>query len=302
VDYLHNAGIAFADAAGSNAEPVVEYVLAVLLLHAHDLGKSLHDLTVGVVGCGHVGSRLASRLDALGVRHLLNDPPLAERVGPQGFVPLSIALQADVVSLHVPLTTGGPHPTLGLLDTGAYARMKPGALLINTSRGQVMNESALLNAMIAGADLRLAIDVWDQEPSINAALAARTWIATPHIAGYSLDAKLRGTQAVYEACCRLLDEEPVWDYRAHLPAPRQHAPGTSTKGEDTLRAAVLAVYDPRDDDRQLRASLASVDPGVAFDSLRKHYPPRREFDSLVLPAYAETGLRLRMEALGFNLV
>jgi erythronate-4-phosphate dehydrogenase len=305
VDYLESAGIAFADAPGSNAEPVVEYVLATMFLHARDTGRALHEFTVGIVGCGNVGGRLADRLGALGVRCLINDPPLAERIGRQGLVSLELALSADIVTLHVPLVETGRHPTRHILTAERLSRLKPGALFINASRGEVVNQAALATLAGKRADLSLALDVWADEPRIDQDLVDRAFIATPHIAGYSYDAKLRGTLAVYRACCRFLGTECVWNYHDSLPPARDFTLNAGSKSDDAaLLETMLAVYDPRTDDARLRESftLPANERGAAFDALRKNYPLRREFDSLrILARDAGTSMRVKLESLGFQL-
>jgi erythronate-4-phosphate dehydrogenase len=252
---------------------------------------------VGIVGVGHVGSALARKLSALGLAPVLCDPPRAEREGQAGFASLEEALACDVVSLHVPLDRGGGHPSWHLLDAARLRALRPGAILVNAARGAVVDNAALKACLAGGQALAAVLDVWEGEPRPDPELAARVAIATPHIAGYSLDGKLRGTMMVYQAFCRHFGLEPVMPDLDALELPRPEALRLDGNDEAALRAAVLACYDPRRDDAALRASLAEPEPGLAFDRLRKHYPVRREFGALRVSAPAGAAW---LEALGFS--
>ena len=188
--WLREAGIAFANARGANASAVAEYclgALARLLLEGRIDPKARR---IGIIGAGAIGSLLAHRMHALDFEVVVCDPPLAE-VGQAEFdyQSMDVALDCDIVSLHVPLTHAGRHATAGMLDADAIARLRPGAALLHTSRGGVVDEQALLNRLASGPDLHCVIDVWENEPFVSAALAAGATLATPHIAGYSEQAK-----------------------------------------------------------------------------------------------------------------
>ncbi|HDZ57353.1 MAG TPA: 4-phosphoerythronate dehydrogenase PdxB [Pseudomonas xinjiangensis] len=283
---LEKAGIQVASAPGCNARGVVEYVLSCLLTFAERSGQDWQDKVVGILGVGEVGSRLADTLGNLGVRTLLCDPLRAER-GEAGFVDLEtlIAL-ADVITCHVPLTRSGAHPTWHLLNSGRLGSLKAGAWLINSSRGPVVDNQALCDLLGARQDLLIALDVWEQEPSVSSLLAARCGIATPHVAGYSLDGKLRGTAQIYQAFCQFLNVPVALSLDNLLPAAGtgQLKLSTPTPERWLLAKALRCVYDVRDDDARFRAMLADALDDQArragFDSLRKHYPLRRECSSL----------------------
>lgn len=195
--WLREAGIAFAHARGANAPAVVEHCLGALarLTLAGRIDQTARH--VGVIGAGAIGGRLARRLRALGFEVTVCDPPLAEAAGKSRprqepafeYQPIEAALDCDIVSLHVPLTHAGRHATTGMLDADALARLRPGAALLQTSRGGVVDEQALLKRLSGGPELHCVIDVWENEPVINAALARKASLATPHIAGYSEQAK-----------------------------------------------------------------------------------------------------------------
>ncbi|MDY6891985.1 MAG: 4-phosphoerythronate dehydrogenase PdxB [Pseudomonadota bacterium] len=296
--WLAGQGIGFSSAPGSNADSVVEYVLSALLHLAHERGFDLFGQVVGIVGVGNVGRRLQRRLDGMGIEVLLCDPPRAEREGEAGFVDLATLLrQADIVSLHTPLVRSAPWPTLHLLHADTLALLKRDAILLNTGRGPVIDNRALLAFMRQRSELTLVLDVWEHEPEIDPCLAALCAIATPHIAGYALDGKLRGSWMLYRALCQFLGREATLELEQILPPAQVEALLLSPAAD--LLTPVRLVYDPFRDDRALRATL-SLPPGrrgEAFDRLRRHYPERREFATL--PVSAPGALGRRLAALGF---
>jgi len=302
--YLASRGIGFASAQGSNARSVAEYVFSALVVLAEHAGRRLGDLTVGVVGVGHVGGRLARMLETVGATVLRNDPPLARRTGDPGFVPLDALNDADVVTLHVPLTRSGPDATFHMVDAAWLGRLRPGVWLINTSRGAVAETAALRDAANAGRFGALVLDVWENEPAIDPELLRRADLATPHIAGYSYDGKVNGTRMVLAALCDYFGLERPWDPGPLMPPPPtpRIAIAAVTAPEEALGQAVLAAYDIREDDARLRATLAlpEADRPAAFKALRREYPVRREFSqTTVALAGANPEAAGLLEALGF---
>ncbi len=287
-DYLEAEDIAFAHAPASNADSVANYVVASLLTLARHRREPLRGRTVGIVGCGNIGGRLARRLPALGLEVLRNDPPLADEAEAAGeahdFVPLDAVLrEADVITCHVPLTTDGPYPTHHLLDADAIARTKPGVWLINTSRGPVVANDALLAAVEDGRVEAAALDVWEGEPVPDPALVRAVDVATPHIAGYAYDGKVRGTTMLYEALCDVLGVEPSWDAATVLQPGdpdglRCHPPDPRLSRTDWLHHLVQQAYDLAADDARMRGYLKQPEGerGNYFSHLRKTYPRRRE--------------------------
>ena len=284
IDYLERQGIAYSTAPGSNATSAAEYVLSATLVLSRQLGFQLQDKTVGIIGHGNVGSRVRRRLEALGMRCLLNDPPLQAQGDHNAYIDLEQALQADVVTLHVPFTREGRWPTHHLVDTAVLARLRPDAILINTARGDVVDNVALADWLAENPAATAVLDVWEGEPDIRLDLMERVTLATPHIAGYSLDGKLRGTEMIYRAACRFFGVEPVWQVSSALPetTPLELSVVDADDWFATVRAAVLGAYDIRADDARLRAMQdMPVDARpVYFDRLRKEYPVRREFSEL----------------------
>jgi len=275
LDWLEKNGIAWANAPGCNADSTAQYTLAMIALACERLGRGLTGLTAAVIGCGNVGSRVKALLQQLGLSVVANDPPLAD-AGKSGLVPLEQALAQDIVCLHVPLTTDGPYPTRGMIDRDVLARMHDKALLVNTSRGNVVQGQALLDELQAGR-IHAALDVWPGEPRMDARLLHATTVATPHVAGYSADGKLRGTLMVYRAFCRWAGLQPVADPAIPEGPPELRIPA----GQDALASALDAACFVRRHDSEMRA-LADL-PGdlraAQFDRLRRDYPLRRDFSA-----------------------
>lgn len=279
--WLERQGIGFSSAPGSNADSVVEYVISSLLHLAEEREFDLFSKVVGIVGVGNVGGRLQQRLEAMGLQVLLCDPPRAAAEGQAGFIELPDLLQqADIISLHTPLVTTGRWPSQHLLNADTLALLKPDAVLLNSGRGSVIDNQALLELKRQRPDLTLVLDVWEHEPTVDPQLAALCAIATPHIAGYALDGKIRGSWMLYEALCEHLGQAPEIDLEQVLPESRIGALQLSASADPLT--PVRLVYDPFRDDRAMRAILAyPVErQRLAFDRLRREYPERREFATL----------------------
>jgi erythronate-4-phosphate dehydrogenase len=299
--YLASRGIGFASAPGSNARSVAEYVCAALLVLEGRGVVRLEGSTIGIVGVGNVGTRIAALAEALGLRVLLNDPPRARAQRGGAFVPLSeIAASSDIVTFHTPLERAGRDPTHHLVDAGFLETLKPGVVVINSSRGAVADTAALKSAAAGGKLGALVLDVWEHEPQIDCDLLSAADLATPHIAGYSYDGKVAGTRMIYEAACRFLGREPSWP--PTIPA-RQDLSAHIEGG--TLLDAVRASYDIEADDRRMRHAHRGGDAAERaeeFRRLRKEYPVRREFANwrITLGPQAES-IRGRLKAVGFDM-
>ena len=254
--YLARAGIGWANCPGCNAASVAQYLRSTLLLLQRDCGLSLPGATLGVVGCGHVGSRVCAVGRELGMRVLVCDPP----VGLPGYVGMDvIEREADVVTFHVPLTDGGPCPTRHLADASFFARLARKPFLINTSRGPVVDNQALKWAMRHGLVRQAVIDTWEHEPLIDTELLSMVYIGTPHIAGYSADGKVNADNMAIDALCRYFGiENPGRIVPPPLPA------GFVYSGDP------LQLYNPLDDSARLK-----LRPDL-FEELRGNYPLRRE--------------------------
>jgi erythronate-4-phosphate dehydrogenase len=284
LDYFKQADIAWSSAPGCNARGVVDYVLGSLLTLAEIEGADLTQRTYGVVGAGEVGGRLVKVLQGLGWNVLVCDPP-RQAVEGGDFVSLEqIIEQCDVISLHTPLKKHGAQTTWHLFDKNRLNQLKPGTWLINASRGPVVDNAALRQVLLQREDLQAVLDVWEGEPEVDVALAELCVLATPHIAGYSLDGKQRGTAQIYQAYCQFLGQPEQVSLNDLLPAPWL-SQVTLNAGSDPAWALAMVcrgVYDPRRDDADFRRSLVGSvnEQRAAFDALRKHYPLRREIDGL----------------------
>lgn len=270
--------IDWTNAPGCNARSVAGYLAAALT----GFQRPLRGLTLGVVGVGNVGRRIVETGEALGMRVLRNDPPRAEREGSAGFSELAQLLEeSDFITLHIPLERGGAHPTFHLADEVFLNAMKPGAVLLNTSRGEVADNPALKRALLAGTLRAAVLDVWENEPEIDRELLAQVFRGTPHIAGYSADGKANGTAMAVQAVARKFGIEPLYEWRpSALPAPE---PATidlaaAASPEEQLALACNTACDLLRDDADLRR-----DPG-RFEQLRGNYRIRRE-----APAYTIRG-------------
>ncbi|MCR4510275.1 4-phosphoerythronate dehydrogenase PdxB [Pseudomonas sp. 32.2.56] len=306
LDYFQQAGITWASAPGCNARGVVDYVLGSLLVLAEQQGVDLATRTYGVVGAGQVGSRLLKVLRGLGCRVLVCDPPRQALEG-SDFVSLQQVLdECDVVSLHTPLERLGEHATHHLFDSARLAALKPGSWLINASRGAVVDNQALRELLPQRTDLQVVLDVWEGEPQADVELAALCRIATPHIAGYSLDGKLRGTAQIYQALCQYLGLAPSVELAQLMPAAwlSELTVDASADPAWALASICRAVYDPRRDDADFRRSLQgdAATRRAAFDGLRKHYPMRREIDGLKVSVKGDAPVLVSLvQALGARL-
>lgn len=204
-------GVSVASAPGCNAPGVAQYVMAALYaFFGGDAGR-MRDATLGIVGVGHVGSIVDKWARSVGMTTLLCDPPRAEHEGAGGFVTLDeIARRADAITFHTPLTsTPDPWPTLHMIDDAFVGKLRRKPLLINSARGPVADTAALIRGYDAGLTGALAIDCWEGEPEISGGLLSRALIATPHIAGYSLQGKMRASQMAVDAVTAHFGLPPV---------------------------------------------------------------------------------------------
>ena len=301
LQYLTQQGIGWASAPGCNARGVVDYVLGALLTLAERDAVELSKRCYGVVGAGQVGQRLVQVLRGLGWQVLVCDPPRQQAEGGD-YVDLATVLErCDVVSLHTPLTQQGEHPTFHLLGAEQLQSLQQGSWLINASRGAVVDNQALKQLLTQRHDLRVALDVWEGEPQVDAELAQRCDIASAHIAGYSLDGKIRGTSQIYQAFCQhfALADSAAIEFPAQSLLAMELAAHTPV--EEALRVICRAVYDPRSDDAAFRLSLQgdALTRRAAFDQVRKNYPVRREIPDLQVQINQPTAeLQQMLQALG----
>jgi erythronate-4-phosphate dehydrogenase len=294
LDYLRSAGIRFAHAPGCNARAVAEYVVTALFEMLGDFAQ-WQSRRVGLVGFGNVGRSLAQLLDVLNVPWVAYDPLIAQ-TSPQ-LVAFDEILGCDIISLHVPLSKSGSHATHHWFDARLLQRLALSTVLINAARGAVINNADLRVALAAGASLRVVLDVFENEPALDRHLLDAIALATPHVAGYSVQGKQRGTWQVYQAFCAHFGATSA-------SANEQKAVGLDCGGCVTERDVILRAYDIAADDARLREGV-SGNIAEHFDAMRKHYPSRQEWSSRRLTNIDRSALPQaavsRLQTLGFTL-
>jgi len=300
-NYLHEANIHFVDAKGCNANAVVDYCFSAIAIAGLCREFTLEGSSVGIVGAGAVGGLFASKLEELGVEVRCCDPYL-EQAGQteREYFSLAAALECDVVSLHVPLSESGSHPTRGLLGDSELKQLPAKAILINACRGGIVDEVALKNFVLQRSDVLTVFDVWADEPSIDSSLAQRIDIATPHIAGYSQEAKSEATRILAREFCKYFELElAVLEeaYGGHPDTLVLDAGAAATEIWPTLLAAF-----PLDDlSRRFKHALAGGNGVGAFDFFRQELLQRKEFKSKLLVRSRYSGTQQdELSTLGFR--
>ena len=274
-EYCREAGITWTNAPGCNSASVAQYLHSSLILLQESKGINLSEDTIGIIGVGNVGSKVAKVAQELGMRVLLNDLPREDKEGKQNFSSLqTLAKECNVLTFHVPLYKEGKYRTHHLADTAFFQSLKQKPVIINTSRGEVIETDALLNALETKLISDAIIDVWENEPAINLTLLKKVFLGTPHIAGYSADGKANATRMSLDALCRYFNIQA--DYQIIPPAPSQ--PQITAK---TLSDAYLQIYDPRQDSNALKTH-----PEL-FEKLRGDYPLRREKKAYTILNHSE---------------
>lgn len=301
-DWCEREGINWTNAPECNSWSVQQYMGSLLVTLSRYYGFDSKERTIGIVGVGNVGSKVARLAALLGFRILLCDPPRAEREGQGGFVTLDeIIAQCDIISCHVPLTHEGRHPTFHLLDRQRLQTLGKHQILINTSRGEVVDTLALKEILSAGRIKAAALDVWENEPGIDEELLKLLFSGTPHIAGYSQDGKAAGTAMCVQALGCFFDL-PCRDWGVcDIPAPIQPSELTidtsGKKPQTVLGDAILYTYDVMQDCAMLRADI------TGFERLRSCYPVRREFPAFTIRLLNDDSGRSKvfLREAGFNI-
>lgn len=278
---LAERGIFFTAAPGCNKVGVAEYVFSVLMVLSQQQGFSIFDKTIGIIGAGQVGSYLAHCLTGLGINVLLNDPPKQAQGDTRVFTPLEQLLtEADVITLHTPITQQGEWPTHHLINDQILAGLRGDQILINAARGPVVDNAALKARLQQGDGFTAALDVFEFEPQVDLELLPLLAFATPHIAGYGLEGKARGTTMVFNQYCEFLGKALWASPSSLLPiAPVPEAVLNRAWDEATLLSLTQLIYDVRRDDALFRRQIHQPD---AFDQMRKQYWDRREYSAIKL--------------------
>jgi erythronate-4-phosphate dehydrogenase len=274
-DYCEKNGITWTNAPGCNSSSVQQYVAASLINLSRKYKFSLKDRTIGIVGVGHVGTKIVKMAEYFGMTVLLNDPPRVRNEGLCGFLSLEgILRDCDIITFHVPLNMNGEDKTYHMIDENLLEKVNPGTFIINTSRGKVADTEALKKALGSGKVAGAVVDVWEGEPEIDTDLLKMVDIGTPHIAGYSADGKANGTSMSVQAVSRYFSLG-IDNWRPdNIPLPDSTVINIKNRsGEDIIGEAVINTYNISEDFIRLRQSPET------FEKQRAEYPLRREFNS-----------------------
>ncbi|ASI97971.1 4-phosphoerythronate dehydrogenase [Vibrio rotiferianus] len=278
---LQEKGIFFTAAPGCNKVGVAEYVFSVMMVLAQQQGFSVFDKTVGIIGAGQVGSYLEKCLKGMGINVLINDPFKQEEGDSRIFTPLAELIErSDIITLHTPITKDGPYPTHHLIDEKVLNGLRSDQILINAARGPVVDNQALKQRLLKNDGFTAALDVFEFEPEVDMELLPLLAFATPHVAGYGLEGKARGTTMIFNSYCEFLNNE----LRAHASDLLPTAPVPTMVldrawDEATLHNITQLIYDVRKDDALFRREISK--PG-SFDLMRKNYWDRREYSAVTL--------------------
>ena len=299
--YCESHNIKWTNAPGCNSSSVQQYIAAALLKMAADYHFRLRDKTIGIIGVGNVGAKVEKLAKILGMNVLLNDPPRARKEGKKLFVDLDTLLkESDIITVHVPLNIVGEDKTYRLINDKSIQKMKKGVWLINSSRGEVAETSALKRALSTGKFGGLVLDVFENEPDIDYELLDKAFLATPHIAGYSTDGKANGTAMIVNSLCDSFKLPLRNWYPELIPQPHTTEVTIDAKNkdpEDVMSEAIFHTYSIIEDDIKLRFSP------FEFEKQRGDYPVRREFPSFSVNLIGSTKKVQKMiENLGFRIV
>ena len=295
---LDKKGIAYSNAQGSNCESVGDYILSVLLVLAEKYNLSFEGKSIGIVGCGFVGSQVYNKAKALGLTIVKNDPPRFKAGDKTCNATLDEALACDIVTLHVPLIKDGEYKTLHLIDEQKLLKLKPNAIFINASRGNVVDNEALSVFLEKRPDVKVWLDVFEGEPQINCKkLLSQVDGATAHIAGYSYESKRRANVMLANTLAHVLKLEEPKAYQMPKPEIESTTLGKVENLDlDLIRRLVFSVYDVRRDSLMFKNCFKDA---KSFDAMRSNYRERRELSSLHL-LNVEDKFKEQLSLLGFS--
>lgn len=299
--YCKEKGIQWTNAPGCNSSSVEQYIVSALLFLADKNGFKPEKKTVGIIGVGNVGRKVEKACKALGYKVICNDPPRERIEGSIEFTSLDELLaQSDIVSMHVPLISEGIDSTVDMADKVFFEKMKPGACFINSSRGEVVNEQDLKNSMSAGNIGDAVLDVFQNEPLLDLSLLHKLTLATPHIAGYSMDGKANGSAMSVQAISKFFKLGLEQWQVENIPSPENpeiFVDGGQSDSIELIREVYNQCYDISDDHNNLRDEVDK------FESLRGNYKLRREPAAYRIRLYNDDEkYRNILETLGFSVI
>lgn len=300
-DYCKRAGIAWTNAPGCNAGSVEQYIASALHTWALEKREKLREKTIGIIGVGNVGSKVARFCETLGMKVLLNDPPRERAEGPEKFVPLDAILrEADIITFHVPLNLDGTDATWHMAGPDFFGKLAKKPLVINSCRGEVLDTPAVKDALVNGLIAGFIADCWENEPDIDLELLKMAYLATPHIAGYSKDGKANGTRMSVQALSRFFNLDLIdWQPKEiELPDTTEIFMDGSRRDEESVIAeAVLSTYDIESDSDRLKSSPEK------FEKFRGDYPVRREFPVYTIHAKnVDKSTIHKLKTIGFRVI
>lgn len=301
-EFLKSNHIHFYSAQGCNANSVAEYIITALYELAETFHFNLKDKTLGIIGVGNVGEKVYKKAKQIGVTCLLNDPPKIEKqpglLTSNNYVDLDTCLTADIITVHTPLTRTGKHPSYDLISAEKLTKIKPHQILINAARGGVINEQAWTNT----ATLANIIDCWENEPNINKALYRKAFLATPHIAGHSLDAKIAGSTMVYKELCYFWNTPTQDLWKSQLPSqPESINIEVQEPTQKAMRQTLNKTHDIKTDDLAIRSKDIS-EVHNRYENYRRNFPIYREFNQHKVHTTSNQELNNLLKSLGFKLI
>lgn len=298
---LKENNIHFSHAPGCNANAVADYFFSTLAWLALNKNRDWQNSSVGIIGAGQVGGNLARKLMAMGMKVLIHDPFLPESHAlANAFSPLSDVIAQDIVTLHTPLTRAGNYPTCQLLDAQMLALLKEGAVLVNASRGEVVDNAALMTLLESRKDLSVVLDVWENEPEINSALAGKVAIATPHIAGYSLNGKLNATRAIHAEFCQYFNRPKISVGNKNKKALLNFKYFSDEK--ELFNRLLQQAYPVENDFLNIDESTDQNECMTQFDAARSNYVFRQEIsDYRINQADISANLVRKLGIVGFEI-
>jgi len=300
-DWCDNNEIYWTNAPGCNSISVYQYIASVLVTLSLKHGFNFADRTLGVIGVGNVGKKIVRLGEWLGMRVMLNDPPRQREEGPCSYISLDgIIRECDIITMHVPLNMDGIDKTFHLMDEKLMRKLSPNTILINSSRGEVVDNQALKTILKEKSMTAAVLDVWENEPDIDMNLVDLLDIATPHIAGYSADGKANGTSMSVKSLSKFFKLPLTRWFAEDVPLPDKFRLDIDCKGkslQDVLTQAILFTYKVEEDDHRLRSSLDT------FEKQRGNYPLRREFQAFEIRLLnPHSDIQKRLIGLGFKVV
>lgn len=301
-NYCEQKNIKWFNASGCNSSSVKQYIASTLVFLAKKHGFSLEDRTIGIIGVGNVGRKVLRITESLGMRVVLNDPPRQRAENSCAFISMEgILRETDIITLHVPLNYEGEDKTYHMVDAEFLDKVNPGTVIINTSRGEVVDNNALKYSLKNGNVTGAVLDVWENEPDIDQSLLNLVDLATPHIAGYSQDGKANGTAMSVDAICNFFNIPFTGWYPESVPLPSDNKIIVDCNGKNNteiLSECMINTYNVETDDIMLRQNIRN------FEKNRGNYPVRREYGSyeVKLLNAGDEEIYLILKNLGFKMI